>query len=113
MMAAKARLMGDSTSLANIMATRKSDDAKKLGRQIKPWNEELWQKERFGTICKGTELNFLFKRRHRRRRLTVTSAIAFINRDVTRSTSSYWKGLFERRHRRRRRCAARNSAESK
>ena len=50
--------MGDSTSLASIMATRKPDDAKKLGRQIKPWNEELWQKVRSGTICKGTELKF-------------------------------------------------------
>ena len=50
--------MGDSISLANTMATERPEDAKKLGRQIKPWNEELWQKERFGTICKGTELKF-------------------------------------------------------
>ena len=58
MMAAKARLMGDSTALAHIMATQKLDDAKKLGRRIKPWNMELWQTERFGTICQGTVLEF-------------------------------------------------------
>ena len=50
--------MGESISLANILATDRPEDAKELGRQIKPRNEELWQKERFGTICKGTQLKF-------------------------------------------------------
>ena len=58
MMAAKARLMHDSTALAATMATSKPDEAKALGRKTSPWNEELWQAERFGTICLGTELKF-------------------------------------------------------
>ena len=57
MMPAKARLMSDLATLVHIMATRTPADAKALGRKISPWNEELWQSKRFGTICRGARNN--------------------------------------------------------
>ena len=58
MMASKARLMGDEAAVGHIMATTKPEDAKELGRRIAPWDEALWQAERFGIVSRGTELKF-------------------------------------------------------
>ena len=58
MMASKARLMGDEAAVGHIMATTKPEDAKELGRRIVPWDEALWQAERFGIVSRGTELKF-------------------------------------------------------
>ena len=58
MMASKARLMGDEAAVGQIVATTKPEDAKELGRRIAPWDEALWQAERFGIVSRGTELKF-------------------------------------------------------
>ena len=58
MMASKARLMGDEAAVGRIMTTTKPEDAKELGRRIVPWDEALWQANRFDIVSRGTELKF-------------------------------------------------------
>lgn len=43
-MLSKAACMGDLETFKLIQACPKQDECKLLGRQIKPWNKELWDK---------------------------------------------------------------------
>lgn len=42
MMAAKARLMGDEKTRQQILVATNPAVVKKLGQQVKPWNERMW-----------------------------------------------------------------------
>jgi ribA/ribD-fused uncharacterized protein len=46
MMYEKAKLMGDESSIAKILKTTDPKKVKKLGREVKPWKEDLWKKHR-------------------------------------------------------------------
>lgn len=43
----KALLMGDSASAAKILKATIPARAKALGREISPWNQELWNREKY------------------------------------------------------------------
>lgn len=58
MMAGKARLFGDQESLANILAARTSEQAKELGRKIKDFKQEIWDKQCFEIVVRGNLAKF-------------------------------------------------------
>lgn len=53
MMAKKAELFNDTDSLEQILNCKSAADAKKIGREIKGFMEEIWIKERFEIIVTG------------------------------------------------------------
>lgn len=53
MMYHKALLMGDGATAELILATPSPHAAKKLGRRVKPWDEALWVRERFGIMVRA------------------------------------------------------------
>jgi ribA/ribD-fused uncharacterized protein len=58
MMAEKAKLFNDKVILKKIMSTRKPGAAKALGRQIKAFNQEVWNEAKFGIVVKGNFYKF-------------------------------------------------------
>ena len=59
MMAAKARVMGDDKTLAQILATDYNPSAiKKLGRRVTPYSEEKWAAARLKCVTHGNFLKF-------------------------------------------------------
>lgn len=52
MMYEKAKLMGDTASMGKILKTTNPKKVKQLGREIKPWNEKLWEKNRLPIMTK-------------------------------------------------------------
>ena len=46
MMYEKAKLMGDTYSLNKILRTKNPKIVKQLGREVKPWDESLWVRNR-------------------------------------------------------------------
>jgi len=58
MMAAKARLFGDSATLARILAAKHPKQAKELGRQVLGFDEATWVRERFALVVTGNEAKF-------------------------------------------------------
>lgn len=58
MMAQKAKLMGDRTSFSKIMNEQNPIKIKSLGRRIKPWNQDKWEKNRFKIVLDGNMHKF-------------------------------------------------------
>jgi len=58
MMYHKALLMGDDTTAQLILNTTTSHACKKLGRKVKPWNQELWESNRYKIVYNGLLLKF-------------------------------------------------------
>lgn len=52
MMYEKAKLMGDLNIMEKVLQTKNPKDIKALGRQVTPWNEDLWQKHRLEIVTK-------------------------------------------------------------
>lgn len=53
MMAEKARLFNDSDILNKILASKKPGEAKSLGREVKGFDENIWNEKRFEIVVKG------------------------------------------------------------
>ncbi len=58
MMAGKARLFGDEATLAQILVAPTPDKAKSLGRQVKPFDNALWEAERSAIVIAGNWAKF-------------------------------------------------------
>ena len=58
MMAEKARLFGDLTIYQKIMDCKSPAAAKKLGRQVKNFKQDIWEKRRFEIVKRGNYLKF-------------------------------------------------------
>ncbi|WP_232066228.1 NADAR family protein [Hymenobacter sp. BT18] len=58
MMAEKARLFDDETTRQAILHARHPNEAKKLGRQIKHFDEARWNATRFEVVVRGNEAKF-------------------------------------------------------
>jgi len=58
MMAQKAILFKDETILPEILSTKTPNDAKKLGRKVKNFDEALWLKHRYEFVKQGNILKF-------------------------------------------------------
>lgn len=58
MMAAKARLFDDPETLAKILLAPSPAAAKKLGRQVRGFDDAVWKKERFELVTRGNVAKF-------------------------------------------------------
>jgi ribA/ribD-fused uncharacterized protein len=58
MMAQKARLFGDVDAFARILAAAHPAEAKKLGRQVKGFDERIWREHRFDIVVRGNLAKF-------------------------------------------------------
>src|SRR6267378_2246942 len=58
MMAAKAQLFGDEDSRAKILKARSPMAAKQLGRQVRNFNEQVWEESRFQFVIEGNMAKF-------------------------------------------------------
>jgi ribA/ribD-fused uncharacterized protein len=58
MMAEKARLFGDATTLAQILSAAGPAEAKSLGRRVQGFDEEVWTKHRFEVAVRGNTAKF-------------------------------------------------------
>lgn len=58
MMAEKARLFDDGSTLARILAAGSPAEAKKLGRQVACFDEGVWAKTCFGIVVRGNRAKF-------------------------------------------------------
>ncbi|MGX5184952.1 NADAR family protein [Streptomyces avermitilis] len=58
MMAAKARLFGDTDSERVVLADASPVAAKQAGRAVRGFNEQVWIRERYGIVLTGTHLKF-------------------------------------------------------
>jgi len=58
MMAEKARLFGDKSIEAKIMSSRDPSVIKKLGQQVKNFNEQVWNAHKFNIVNEGNLLKF-------------------------------------------------------
>ena len=58
MMYAKATLFDNPDIAAQILSAPHPNDAKKLGRQVKRFNEEIWNTERFKIVVRANRLKF-------------------------------------------------------
>ncbi|QVQ54519.1 NADAR family protein [Spiractinospora alimapuensis] len=58
MMAEKARLFHDADAEAKIVAARTPGEAKKLGRLVRGFDEEVWNRERFEVVVRGNHAKF-------------------------------------------------------
>ena len=58
MMAEKARLFGDVEARARILAAPGPGRAKRLGREVRGFDESRWEAERFGIVVRGNVAKF-------------------------------------------------------
>lgn len=58
MMASKARLFGDEDACARILASPSPADAKKIGRQVRWFDEARWKAARFELVTEGNVHKF-------------------------------------------------------
>lgn len=58
MMAGKARLFGDSATLAKILEARTPAEAKALGRLVQGFDDEAWNAARFELVVEGNVAKF-------------------------------------------------------
>lgn len=58
MFAQKARLMGDRATFSKIMNERNPIKLKSLGRRVRPWNQDKWEKNRFKIILEANTHKF-------------------------------------------------------
>ncbi|GAA3219506.1 hypothetical protein GCM10010468_43590 [Actinocorallia longicatena] len=58
MMAGKARLFGDAATEELVLAAGHPQDAKKLGRGVRPFDGAVWDAERFEIVVRGNVAKF-------------------------------------------------------
>lgn len=58
MMAKKAQLFGDIDIATKVIAAAHPRDAKKLGRNIREFNEKIWTEHKFGIVIDGNVAKF-------------------------------------------------------
>lgn len=58
MMAEKARLFGDEKTRQAIIGSSHPDQAKKLGRQVQHFDNDVWEAARFGIVVRGSAAKF-------------------------------------------------------
>jgi len=58
MMAGKARLFNDEKTLHKIIAAEKAPVAKKLGREVKNFDNEVWKAKMRAIVTEGSRLKF-------------------------------------------------------
>ncbi|BCM69813.1 hypothetical protein EASAB2608_05147 [Streptomyces sp. EAS-AB2608] len=58
MMAGKARLFGDAEAERRVLAAEHPAAAKKAGRLVRGFDEETWERERFGLVVEGSVHKF-------------------------------------------------------
>jgi ribA/ribD-fused uncharacterized protein len=58
MMAGKARLFGDDATLAKILAAHEPAVVKRLGREVRGFDEEAWSRARFDLVTRGNVAKF-------------------------------------------------------
>ncbi|MEU4809143.1 NADAR family protein [Nocardia fluminea] len=58
MMWRKAKLFDDETTAAKILGAGHPSQAKKLGRQIRDFDESVWERARFGIVVAGSVAKF-------------------------------------------------------
>ena len=58
MMAEKARLMGDDETHGKILRAKQPKYMKRLGRQVTPFDEKLWESRRLAIVQEGNRLKF-------------------------------------------------------
>lgn len=58
MMAQKARLFGDEAMAARILTAPSPAQAKKLGREVRGFDQARWEQHRFGLVCEGNQHKF-------------------------------------------------------
>jgi ribA/ribD-fused uncharacterized protein len=58
MMAGKARLFGDEEIAGRIVRARTPGEAKKLGRQVRGFRDDVWQRERAALVVEGNVAKF-------------------------------------------------------
>ncbi|MFE2106836.1 NADAR family protein [Kitasatospora sp. NPDC059463] len=58
MMAGKARMFGDGRTLARILAAASPAEAKKLGRQVRDFDDATWTAGRFELVVRGNVAKF-------------------------------------------------------
>jgi len=58
MMAAKARLFDDEATLERIMASEHPGEAKKLGRQVRVFDEAVWQTQSYPIVVAANMAKF-------------------------------------------------------
>lgn len=58
MMAGKARLFGDEATLPRILNANSPAEAKKLGRQVAGFNQQIWEVHCFELVCEGNYHKF-------------------------------------------------------
>ena len=58
MMAAKARLFDDAEAERRVLAAGHPSQAKQAGRLVRGFDEEIWERERFGIVLEGSVHKF-------------------------------------------------------
>ena len=58
MMWSKAMLFGDEQTASQILAAGNPGEAKTLGRQVKRFDNKVWERERFGIVVTGSVAKF-------------------------------------------------------
>ena len=58
MMAGKARLFGDEQAVAQILAAPGPDKVKAIGRRVKNYDDDLWNRERYAVVVAGNLAKF-------------------------------------------------------
>lgn len=58
MMAEKARLFGDTEAERRILAAASPGEAKKIGREVRNFNQETWNEQRFNIVVDGSRHKF-------------------------------------------------------
>jgi ribA/ribD-fused uncharacterized protein len=58
MMAGKAKLFGDDESFTKVLASSNPREAKKIGRAVQGFDEEVWLKNRFPLVVQANRLKF-------------------------------------------------------
>lgn len=58
MMAGKARLFRDDEALTKILSARSPSAAKRAGREVRNFEESVWQQERFAIVVEGNRHKF-------------------------------------------------------
>ena len=75
MMASKARLFNDHTTFAQIMTSSSPREHKKLGRQVKPFDGKVWDRECFNIVVKANMAKFSQHPEYKRRLLATGDKI--------------------------------------
>lgn len=75
MMAEKARLFNDKKALEKILESKHPADAKKLGRTVKGYQEDIWKKQRFDIVVRGNQAKFSQNEKYKEFLLNTTDRV--------------------------------------